>query len=202
VGRRVALLLAGLLFVVGPSHAQRFEIVPFVGFRLNGAFTDKTTDQRLEFDESTSFGFLASMDLDGDSKLEFYYSHQETEVQPKNSDTTLLDMDVDYFQLVGLYQWDQKPLTPFINVGIGAARWEPPDLDVDAEFAFSFSVGGGAKAYFKKPKWLGLRFDARGIGTAFSGGSELFCDSTSTCFDIKGTVVWQWEATAGLLFAF
>jgi hypothetical protein len=88
-----------------------------------------------------------------------------------------------------------------MNATAGVSIWTPTSVDIDPEYAFAFTLGGGMKSYFKKPKWLGLRFDVRTYMTVFSSGDELFCD-LGECIDIKGGVLFELEGTVGLLFAF
>ena len=81
------------------------------------------------------------------------------------------------------------------------SRWLPTSIDGDPEYFFAFTFGAGVKTYFKKPRWLGLRFDARTYGTLLNSGDELFCE-TGECVTVKGGVLWEFEGTVGLLFAF
>jgi hypothetical protein len=74
-------------------------------------------------------------------------------------------------------------------------------VDIDAEYFFALTFGGGLKTYFKKPKWLGLRFDVRSYLTVLNSGDELFCEA-GECVIVKGGPLFEFEATAGLLFAF
>ena len=203
---RAGLCLLALAVLSSPSlaqrYGQRFEIAGFAGVRVGGNVSDKGQDRALKIDDGGSFGFLVDFDLDGEAKLELMFSRQPTTLFDKDDDSNpILDMDVDFFQFGGLYQWNQRPLWPFINATAGFARWAPTSVDIDPEYFLAFSLGAGLKTYFKKPKWLGLRFDARTYMTLLNSGDELFCD-VGECITVKGGILFEFEGTVGLLFAF
>ena len=185
----------------GFAQAEHVELVPLVGFRSSVEFTDKTEDERWEFDSNVSFGLILDINLDGNGFIELYAGTQPTTLGPRDGTAGLpvFDVNVDYFQIGGLYQWDKKPVLPFINVLLGVASFRPSDADVDPEVAFSFSVGTGIKAYFNK-RW-GLRADLRVFGTAVNGEDEWFCGS-GTCLDVKGTILFQPEISVGVVIGF
>jgi hypothetical protein len=65
---------------------------------------------------------------------------------------------------------------------------------------FSFGVGGGVKVPFGRH--LGLRFEARAYGTVLNNNSDVLCTGGNCLIHVSGTLLWQYEANAGIYLSF
>lgn len=191
---------AGLFLVVSSQGASRVEITPLIGFRDGGHFTEQTVGEKYEFDGDVAGGLLLAFDLDGTSFLEVSFISQATLLVPANSSSILptFEIDIDDLQVGGHYMFGEGKVRPFVRGTLGITRLDPTFPDTDDEYQFSFGLGGGVKTYFNDH--LGLRLDARLLGTTLTS-SEIFCIDDA-CLDPKGTVIFQGEVTVGLILAF
>ena len=200
----VALLVA--LPAVAEEKPKRFEISPFVGYRIGGTFEDDDSEVELDLDEGKSYGLALNMRADANTEYELTYSHQSTDVDVTEvaPGAPALDLDIDYLQIGGTYLWDGQRARPFLVATVGVAHLDPDDSDVDSETYFAFSIGGGWKVFPSNS--LGLRLEARVYGTVLESDSDVFCrsgPSGSACLiQSRGDVLWQWELSAGASFRF
>ncbi len=198
------------LLAVPAAQAQedvfKFELTPFAGFATGGEFEDTTSSASLDLDDSSSFGLILDIRESANTQWEILYS-----LQPTEADTTGLpiggapfDIDVHYFQGGGTYLFDGNNARPFLAATIGAAHFEPGLNGVDSETFFSFSIGTGL--HIRPNDRLGIRLEARGYGTLLDSESDLFCRSDPAglicAVRVEGTVLWQFQATAGFVFRF
>jgi len=193
-------LAAGLSLMASPARAGGIEITPMLGFRDGGFFQEQRTDERYEFDGDVAGGLLLAFDLDGSSFLEISFMRQQTVLAPAKlpSSLPIFDIDIDDVQVGGHYMFGEGRANPFIRATLGITRLDPTSPDTDDEYQFSFAVGGGVKVHFNKH--LGMRFDARLLGTTLTS-SKIFCIGDA-CLDPKGTVFFQGEVTGGMIFSF
>ena len=187
------------------ERPYRYQITPFVGYRIGGDFEDKNSDAELEVDESSSYGLILNFPADAKTEWEIYVSRQPTELKTGGLfvGRPVLDLDVDYYQLGGTYLGDGKNLLPFFVATVGASRFNPDESGFDTETFFAFTFGGGIKT--SPENRLGLRLEGRVFGSLIDGGSDVFCQGSggATCLiEVRGTVLWQWEVNAGLIFRF
>ena len=208
MNKTVSVCLA--LLAVPAAQAQEdvftFEMTPFAGFATGGDFEDTTSGASLDLNDSTSFGLILNIRESANTQWEILYSLQETE-----ADTTglpiggvPLDIDIHYIQGGGTYLFEGINARPFLAATIGAAYFEPGPTGVDSETFFSFSIGTGL--HIRPNDRFGIRLEARGYGTLLDSDSDLFCRSGPAgaicAVRVDGTVLWQFQATAGLVFRF
>lgn len=184
------------------SVGQNFEVTPFTGYRFGGSFEDSVTGFGLDINESETYGVVLGISMTPETQIEFLYSHQTTEIEPKGlfSPTSLTDLDVDYYHLGGSYIWNPKrDLRPFIQASLGVTHLNPDRAGLESEDRFSFGIGGGVKYFFTKH--IGLRLDGRALATLLSSNSAIFCSGGCT-IRVEGSALWQFEGNLGLIFAF
>jgi hypothetical protein len=102
-------LLPLALFLVLPQPATmaqtKFEISPFLGYRLGGDFQDLATGATIDLEESSSYGLILDIPLSGNGQLEILWSRQETELDSGGFlvATPPFHIDVDYLHVGGVY---------------------------------------------------------------------------------------------------
>ena len=198
----VILGILSMVSVATESMGQQFEITPFAGYRFGGDFQDSGTGFGLDIDDSESYGVVLGMSVSPETQVEFLYSHQATEIKPTGpfSAASLTNLDMDYYHFGGTYIWDhKKDLRPFIQATLGATHLNPDRAGLGSETRFSFGIGGGVKYFFTKH--LGLRLDARALGTVLNSNSAIFCSGGCT-IAVQGSTLWQFEGGLGVIFAF
>ncbi len=200
-------MIGGLLLLpTFPASAQDrgfgLEITPFVGYGIGGEFEDKDSETTLELVEAGSYGLVFNWPSKGNTEWEVYLSRQPTEIDVVGAipSQSSFDIDVDYLQLGGTYLFEGEQAIPFFVATVGASRFDPRESGLDTETYFAFSAGGGIKLLPNKR--FGIRLEGRLFGTLVDGGTSIFCQggAGATCsFQTSGTVLWQWQLSAGLI---
>ena len=200
-------MIGGLLLLPGFSAVAQergsgLEITPFIGYGIGGEFEDNDSETTLDLDEAGSYGLIFNWPSKGNTEWEVYLGRQPTEVDVVGAipSQASFDIDVDYLQLGGTYLFEGKQAIPFFVATVGASRFDPRESGLDTETYFAFSAGGGIKLLPNKR--LGLRLEGRLFGTLVDGGTSIFCQggAGATCsFQTSGTVLWQWQLSAGLI---
>lgn len=202
---RYCVIIFGILLMVSistESMGQNFEITPFASYRFGGSFEDSATGFGLDINDSEAYGVVLSINMTPETQIEFLYSHQSTEIEPKGlfSPTSLTGLDMDYYHLGGNYIWNpKKDLRPFIQASLGVTHLNPDRAGLESENRLSFGIGGGVKYFFTKH--IGLRLDGRALATILGSSGAIFCSGGCT-IRVEGTELWQFEGGLGLIFAF
>lgn len=200
---RFGLLIAGMLAAGSAAAQARYELSPYLGYRGGGTFEDANTAADLDVDESGAAGVMFSRALDPGRRLELWYSHQSTGIENSAPVTgnPLFDMDVHYLHLGGTVAADETAdIHPFVSGGIGVTHFSPDRSGLDSDTRLSMSLGVGGRVYLSSN--MGLRLDARWIGTLMDNDSSLFCDDGSCAVRVDGDLLSQWEVAAGVFFRF
>ncbi len=193
-----------ILLLASNAGAQKVEIAPFITLPFGGEFESEFRDDFLDFDldDGSGYGLSLGYALTRDLHLEFFWSHQESDLVEGTGfffrDTALTDLEIDYYHAGVLYHWGGGQFRPFIAGSLGITEFGPKDPVLENETRFSVGVGAGAKILFNKR--FGLRFEARAFTPVIDEGDE-FCRRGS-CFYNEGTYFLQGELRGGLLFAF
>ena len=202
-----ALLCATSSAVAQNSKALGFQITPFVGYRAGGSFTDDSTGDEIDVENSSSYGLIINFPAERHTEYEIYFSRQSTELSTGDlfQSSSLVDIDIYHLQIGGTYLFETTSnFQPYFMAAIGGAHYDPDGPGLSSDEFFSFSAGGGWK-YFPSRR-LGLRLDGRFIGTLIDSDSDIFCQSGpegSGCLvRTKGETLWQFELQAGLIFRF
>ena len=199
----ILLFILTAVYQPAETHAGNFEITPTIGYTFGGTLKDEFTGTKIEADDSVSYGFILSYNVSPETQVEFYYSHQPTELKVSSgaifTGNPLFDLDIDYFHLGGLYGRDMGNFMPFIAAGLGVTHLDPERGD--SENKFSVSLGGGLKLMLAER--IGLRLEGRGFGTYIdSGSSTVFCTFGSCAIVSDGDFIWQFSTLAGLILTF
>lgn len=188
--------------VLAQQEMPRFEITPFVGYRVGGTFIDSVSDAEIELEEGNGFGISLNIRADSNSQYEITFSHQDTEFDlgslATGTGTTNLDVAVDYLQLGGTYVGDGRLARPYLVATIGLSRVDPDNAAFNAETYFAFSIGGGVRLW--PTERFGLRLEGRFYGSFVDSDTSVFCVSSggATCLiQSSSDVLWQWEMTVG-----
>ena len=203
--------LAFLLFSiplqnVAAGPLPRFELTPFIGYRVGGSFEDSDTGESVDLDENASYGLIFNIMEKANTQYEFGWSHQDTSVNLTDTggNPARLDLDIDTFQLGGTYLWEGDFARPYLVATIGAAHYRSHAEVSESDTYFAFTIGGGWKLWPKRR--FGLRLEGRYYGTLVDSNSKIFCSSSpnnSGCLiQTNGKLLSQWEVTAGGVFRF
>ena len=192
------LTFAGNVAAADPSPA-RFSITPFAGYRAGGSFTDSTTGEERKLDEAQNYGVVLDFNTTPDTEVELLWSSQRSEID-LGASSSPLSLRVDYLHIGGTYLFAREGVRPFFVATIGATRFDPSAEGYDTETKFSFGMGGGVRVPLARH--FGLRFEARAYGTVLSNDSESLCVNGRCLVNADGTLLWQYEANAGVYLAF
>jgi opacity protein-like surface antigen len=215
VGSRLKpLLLAALLASASAASAgeatHNIEITPFAGYVFGGSFDSdeggSTASQDVDLDDAASYGLIVNWPAEVNTEWEVYLSRQSTSLKVPGlfapDQTGLADLDITFLQAGGTYFFEGERARPYIVATVGASRFEPDDSAFDSENFFAFGIGGGVK--LAPTSRLGLRLEGRVLGSVVNSDSAVFCRSgpaANGCLvAVNGSMVWQWEVLAGLVF--
>lgn len=204
-----ALLVLGASLIAGAASAQKsqskFEITPTAGFRFGGNFeTDSCClfDPDLQVDDGSSLGVTLDVAVTRHFQVELLFGRQDTTLVDNHGfggDEPLFDLDLDYYHAGVLYQWLPGQIRPYVVGTLGATLFDPAPSDLDNEYRFSVSVGGGVKIMATEN--FGVRLEGRFYSTVIEARDE-FCDFGGCYTSDNGQYLYQGEVRAGLIFAF
>jgi hypothetical protein len=188
------------------AHAEggTFEITPMVGVTVGGSVD--LPGAQIDFDTGLSYGGMVGMRVRDDALVVMSYHRQSTEAHytdfgtPANNAS--VDMNIDYLQFGGEIDFAHKArFSPLLGLTIGATHFSPDVPDVDSNWFFSAILYGGAT--FRLTKHIGLRAQARFIGTVISNNSSWLCASPVGCVvNVSADGVLQGDFSAGVYVAF
>jgi opacity protein-like surface antigen len=196
------LLIAVVLLQIQASvaYAQKYEITPFVGWRTSSSLEEENIGASIDLKETRSYGIILSMQQKKDSNYDFLFSRQITELQSSTSPANTTSLRFDYYHFGGTVFYHVDNLHPFVSGGLGATHISPANDLFSSDTKFSLSIGGGLK--FPLSQNIGLRLEARGYGTVSDGSGSILCANGACVAKFKGSLFMQFEASAGLSFAF
>ena len=160
----------------------------------------------VDLDDSESYGIILNARHSPVTQWEIIYSRQETTADTSNLGIAEpeLDLDIEYLQAGGTYLWDGEVVRPFMAATLGGTRINVNTAGFDSDTFWSFSLGLGL--HIAPTNRLGLRLEARGYGTLLDADSDVLCrfgpNNNICAFQIDGTLMWQTEAMAGIVFRF
>ncbi len=185
----------------------RFELTPYLGYRIGGEFEQENGSAKYELDEGNSAGLIFNIVAhDVNTQWQALYGQQRTSLKtPITFDPSArLGLDVEYFQFGGTYLFDGDDTRPFVALTAGVTHFGPTLAGVDSESFFSGSIGGGVQLL--QTHRVGVRLEARVFATFVDTDGAIFCHSgpqTGGCaISIHGTALYQFEASAGVVFRF
>lgn len=185
----------------------RFELTPYVGYRIGGEFQQQDGSAKYELDEGNSAGLIFNIAArDVNTQWQVLYGQQRTSLKtPLVFDPSArLGLDVEYFQFGGTYLFDGDDMRPFVALTAGVTHFGPTLPGVDSESFFSGSIGGGVQLL--QTHRVGVRLEARVFATFVNTDGAIFCHSGpqagGCAISIHGTALYQFEASAGVVFRF
>jgi hypothetical protein len=203
-----------LVLLVAPSVALAqggaFEITPFVGYRWGGEIHAEDIDlfqADVEVAESEAFGLAVDIPVVAGLEVELLASRQSTELVEDqhlfNPSASVADVDITYYHVGVLYQWNTGKLSPYItgSLGVGVLDVDAPQVRNESELSGSF--GGGLKLYMTPN--VGLRFELRGVWTDIGQNDSWDwedCEHHEDCWHGDWNNLAQTQASVGLILAF
>jgi opacity protein-like surface antigen len=186
------------------SASMRWEVTPFVGYRMGGDFDITGATGGADLDDDGSFGIAINLATDETASYELFYSRQSASFA-QTSAVAPFDLDVEYLHLGGtLLLSDELPVAPYMVGGLGLTRFSPKTGPGSDDSRFSVSLGAGVKMPITKS--FGVRVEARGYVTFVNSDSAFFCASGSQggvcAIQAKTDSFFQYELLAGATFAF
>lgn len=212
LARTLRIPLAGtvvLLALAAPAAVAeplRFELTPYGGYAFGGTFEDEETAIEIDVDDDASFGLIFNFNNSANTQYEVIYARQGTTADTSTvaSLPPAVDLDIEHLQIGGTYLGAGERARPYLAMTLGGSRFSPGFPAGDADTFWSFSIGAGWT--FRPSERLGLRLEARAWGTFIDTDSSLFCESgpeLALCaIALDGTVFWQVETFAGVVFRF
>ena len=184
-------------------NRQQFEITPFAGYLFPGNL--QTLDGELKIENDFNYGLAFDIRTTDDLFIEFLYNRTDTDVRFKKEyyDTikTLFSISIEYFQAGAHVEVEQGQFRPFAAFTLGATYWKPKDDNVESDWKFSFTVGGGIKYYFTDN--IGVRLQWRFLIPVYFSSASIFCSNGICNINVSGgTYIFQYDLTAGLAIGF
>jgi opacity protein-like surface antigen len=181
------------------------ELTPYGAYSFGGTFKDEDSAIEAKLQDSGSYGLIFDLQRKDNTQIELIYSLQRTDASV--DDATIADVNMHYLQLGGTYQFEEiGKVLPFMSATLGATHIDVDTEGYGSDTFFGFSIGGGLQ--IAPTSRLGLRLEARAFGTTLSSGSTIFCLSdpgggqAGCAITVKGDVLWQFQAMAGIVFRF
>lgn len=200
--------LLALLAAMPAARADvRFEITPFVGYRMGGGFDAERlsgTTEDVDLEDGGSWGIDVGLYADSWAFYEFLYSTQTTELDSRDPTLAAVDVTTEYYQLGGTAffpgeQW----MVPYLSMTIGATRFSA-DGGYGSKSRFSGSLGGGLRLPFSEN--VAATLGVRGYLTFVDSDTGFFCssiDGEASCLvKSSGSTLFQAEALLGVTFRF
>ncbi len=199
-------LLAAAVPVAASDAGYRFKLTPHAGYRMGGTFEDRDTGSDYELTDNASYGLTLGIPWETNTELEFWYSHQPTDVDlTAAGGNARTGFDLDTLHIGGTVLLEPRgSAVPFVVLTAGATRVSSSEPGIGSDTFPSFSLGAGWQ-FFPQQR-LGLRLEGRVLGTLVDSSSQVFCGfapSGSGCLvSLSGDMLWQFEVNAGAVFRF
>lgn len=183
-----------------------YELTPFGAYRIGGEFAVTGTDTTLNVNDSSSYGLLMNIRHEPNTQWEILYSRQQTDASVSGTPLTAMpvDLDIHILQGGGTYQGDGDTVRPYLAATLGGTHIKSTSTGSQSDTFFSFSLGLGLQVWPNNR--LGLRLEARTYGTLTDSQTDLFCqtgpDQNVCAIRVDGSIFWQLEALAGIVFRF
>jgi len=207
--RKVSWLAISLLCSATALAQERqfsFEITPYGAYRFGGELEETDGNLSVDLDDNGSFGLILNARHSPITQWEILYSRQKTSADATGlglSDPAL-DLNVEYLHAGGTYLWEGDHVRPYLAATLGVTRYEVRNAGFDSDSFFSFALGLGLQV--RPDDRLGFRLEARSFGTLVDSDTDLFCRTgpmNNICaIRVDGTVLWQLEVIAGIVFRF
>jgi opacity protein-like surface antigen len=199
IGRVIvgAAVVAAGAIVVRAQDGPRIEVAVETGYTVSEGI--KASQSRviagqvyndLDIKSGANLGLTFGVFVTPNAEVEFLWNRQFSKFEAGNPapSVELADVSVDNFHGNFVYNWfdGAAKLRPFLFAGLGATHYAPGDpaplggssptvVAIDSATKFSWSLGGGVKAY--PAQHVGLRLTARWTPTYIKSDSAgIWCD--------------------------
>ena len=189
------------------DEAYRFEVTPFVGYRMGGQFDTEDSNVDIRLIDSASAGFLVNGYVSEETEWEFLYSNQQTTARVTDALSTaeeVVDFDTHTVQLGGTYLFEGESVIPYLALTLGGTHVRTRAIDEQSDTFLSGSIGLGLR--FLPSSRVGIRLEARAYGILVNSSSDLFCrtgpEGNVCAIQLEGNLVSQVETFAGIAIRF
>lgn len=202
MSRSIFLFLAALCCsMLSLSVQAETEFTLFTGYRGGGNFEETTSGTPLNIEEGQSYALTADIRQTANTWIQILYSHQETRLTSASADPlALLELDVDYLHIGGVYEWPGQTAQPYLVGTLGVTWFNPDSSGYDDAIRASLGFGGGVR--IKLSEHVGLKLEARGYSTLLDSGGAMFCGESGCRVIAASSTLWQSELRAGLSVRF
>jgi opacity protein-like surface antigen len=185
------------------SEPLRFEVSPFIGYRLGGGFSLNDTGQHVDIDDHGSFALALDARAGDAGQYELLYARESTVLRGDAFAST--KVDVEYLHIGGTALLGDAPrLKPYILGGIGVTRLSPGPTAGHENTRFSASLGLGMRVPISTH--FSVRLEGRGFLTLVNADSAIFCRSDQAgalCLvQARGSSLFQFDFLAAAAYAF
>lgn len=182
------------------AQTTRFGVAPFYGYRFGGEVQDPTTDTKYSFKDAPAYGlFLDYAPLDYYGRFELLWSRQDSSVDFQgNNGLGNVGLTIDVIQAGAVAEYGSERLRGYVSAHLGATHFSTYGYGDDTKF--SFSIGGGVKAFITKN--IFLRADLCGFGTVTEAQGSFIYINGVTVAAFSGTALWQGQVSVGIGFTF
>ena len=206
--KKICLVLALVAIAASASWAQRFEIMPFAGYRTKGNFRVSSAEYgKLTITDGFAYGLTLAYTPSRHAQVEVMWSRTDSNVLADLSirplgtvDLFKVHTDQWHVNFMPMFPQGNGRVVPYLLFGVGLTYAKPPNAS--GETRFSWSIGGGAKVMVREK--IGFRFQAKWVPTYInttSGG--VWCDWWGYCYVIPvSNYMNQGEFTGGVFFRF
>lgn len=212
---RISGLALGVLLLITPaiSRAQgKVELSPFGGYMFGGSLN--FYEGKFKVNNAANYGVAMDIKLDSETQIELMWTQMGTDAkfEPYYGydylATNTFDMNVGYIQIGGVREMDLDKVRPFGVFTLGTTYFipknvefaDPSYVDIDDEWLFSMTLGGGAKIWFTDR--VGIRLQGNLMLPMFWGGAGFTVGAGGSGFYVgTGTSMVQGSFTGGLIFA-
>ena len=207
--RQIANCLPALLLVtaLGATAAPGNDnaVTLYGAWRSGGDFTDTTSQQSLGLASSAAGAISLDFALDASRQVQWYLSHQRTEVDlataaPSGSTADKLPLSLTYLHLGGT-NFFEGPVGkgPYVVRGLGLTVFSPSLSGYSNEVRPSMNLWLGYQ--IPLGPLIALRAEARVYVTLVNSGGGFMC-SGGCVVAIQGDTLTQAEVLLGLSFGF
>ena len=202
-------ILPGLLLATalgaGAAPGNDNAITLYGAYRSGGSFTDTSSQTDLKLASSAAGAISLDFALDAKRQVQWYVSHQRTELDlvpaAKPAGTTdKLPLQLTYLHLGGSVFFE-GPVGkgPYVVGGLGATLLSPGLDGLSTEVRPSMNLGIGYQ--WPLAERIALRLEARGYVTLVNSNGGFFC-SGGCVVAIQGDTLTQADVQVGLSFGF
>jgi hypothetical protein len=213
---RISVLALALILMIAPAITKaqgKVEISPFAGYMFGGSLN--FYEGKLKAENNLNYGVAMDIKLATDTQIELMWTQMGTTAQfePYYSyeylATNSFDVNVGYIQIGGVREMDMDKVHPFGVFTLGTTYFIPKNVDfpntdsyedIDSEWVFSMTLGGGAKIWLSDV--VGIRLQGNLMLPMFWGGAGFTVGTGGSGFYVgTGTSMVQGDFTGGLIFA-